>query len=221
MLPVFLLAGFLVGSNGAAGQSSTLQRPDDSEAAFFRRTDGTIQLLRESIGTMSPGELKAERWMQLAELYFQRASRVQLRDVKAFNEKYDQWFESKSTAPEPKLVRSSDVDAEHAAKIYASVLLNYPHAPRAPQARFYLAQTYLLLERTDEAEAAFEQLIATSPDCEYVAQAYEALAQIAFDRHDYEKAREYVEEARAAGYPMPGYLNYMRNIMDLEAPTTR
>ena len=199
--------------SGPADASAFSGYIDDSPA-WFKKTDEAIAQLTDLIRSLPNGDVKATRMIQLAELQWQKSSRLHLRAVREFNKKYDAWFMAGSKGREPKLgnepaeKESDDVMAK-AVKIYEHVIKRYPQNPRGDQAHYYLGQSYLQLAQKDRAIATFKKLTQRYPKSEFIPDAFLALGEFFFDNKKIDDAIE--NYTRATKYPDAknwGYAKY-------------
>lgn len=198
-------------STGPADASAFAGDVDDSPE-WFKKTDEAIAELTDLIRTLPDGDVKATRMIQLAELYWQKASRLHLRAVKQFNKIYDAWFTNNGAQkgiPEPKLNDdASDAVMNKAVTIYEFVIKKYPDNQRGDQAHFYLGQSYLQLGKKEQAVATFKKLVDHYPQSEFIPDAYLGLGEFFFENKqlpeaivNYGKATQY-PNAKNWGYAM-------------------
>lgn len=191
---------------GPADASAFAGDIDDSPE-WFKKTDDAIAQLTDLIRSLPEGDVKATRMIQLAELQWQKSSRLHLKAVKEFNRKYDAWFMRPDGASKGKEPRLQDEPAEkeselvmgRAVKIYEHVIGKYPQNPRGDQAHYYLGQSYLQLGKKDPAIATFKKLTQRYPTSTYIPDAYLALGEFFFENKKLDDAKE--NYTRATKYP--------------------
>ena len=170
----------------------------DDSPEWFKKTDDAILLLTDLIRSLDEGDVKATRMIQLAELQWQKSSRLHLKAVKEHNKKYDDWFLNDGASrgqPEPKLSsqpaeRESDAVMQKAVKIYEHVITKYPKNPRGDQAHYYLGQSYLQLGEKDKAIQTFKKLVARYPQSDFIPDAYLGLGEFFFENKKLDEAHE-------------------------------
>ncbi len=184
----------------------------DTSPEWFKKQEEVIAQLTDLIKTLPDGDIKATRLVQLAELHWQKSSRLHRLAVAKFNKVYDEWFMKDGAAkgiPEPKLDdRQADEVLKRASDIYVLVLKKYPDNSRADQAHYYLGQTYLGQAKKDEALSVFQKLVQRFPQSPYIPDAYLALGEFFFENkmlpqaiENYQKAARY-PNAQNYGYAM-------------------
>ncbi len=203
-------------SQGPADASS-FSGDVDISPAWFTKTDEAIAQLTDLIKSMPDSDPKATRMVQLAELYWQKSSKLHLVAVSKYNKVYDAWFMKDGGSkgiPQPKLTdqpdeKKSDEVMQKAISIYEFVIKKYPNNSRAHQAHYYLGNSYLGLAKKDQAEAVFKKLVTKYPQSEYIPDAYLALGEFYFENKKLPEAIEnYTKAAKHPGYKNKGYAMY-------------
>src|SRR5437588_244876 len=97
----------------------------DKEIIAFETTKGEKELIEE-LGVIIPkiaeGERKADLHFQLAELWWEKARYVSLREVKEYDDAYAKWLE-KREGEEPRIVTArSDSYRKEALQLYQTIL---------------------------------------------------------------------------------------------------
>lgn len=187
---------------GPADASAFAGDVDDSPA-WFKKTDEAIAQLTDLIRSLPEGDIKATRMIQLAELQWQKSSRLHLKAVRDYNKKYDDWFLKDGASKgirQPQLSnepaeKESDAVMQKAVKIYEHVIGKYPRNPKGDEAHYYLGQSYLSLGKKDPAIATFRKLVSRYPQSEFIPDAYLALAEFFFDNKKLDDAEENYRKA--------------------------
>ena len=200
---------------GPADASQFTGDMDDSPE-WFKKTDDAIEQLTDLVRSLPEGDVKATRMIQLAELYWQKSSRLHQRAMKSYNNKYDDWFTKDLAArgvPEPKVgaepsEKESDVVMKKAIAIYEHVIKKFPTNPRGDQAHFYLGQSYLQMAEKDKAIATFKKLVERYPNSAYISDAYLGLGEFFFDNKKVDDAMENYKKAAKPGTKNYGYALY-------------
>jgi len=186
----------------------------DSSPEWFKKTDEVIAQLTDLIKTLPDGDVKATRMIQLAELYWEKASRLHLRSVKQYNKVYDDWFMKNGAEkgiPEPKLDDSqSDAVMNKAVAIYEYVIKKYPNNPMGDQAHYYLGQSYLQLAKKDQAVNTFKKLVERYPKSQFIPDAYLGLGEFFFENKKVDDAIEWYGKATQPQYKMTKNWGYAR-----------
>jgi TolA-binding protein len=173
----------------------------DVSEGWFKKTDEAIRMLTDLIKSMPDSDAKATRMVQLAELHWQKSSKLHLVAMSKHNRLYDEWVAADGARrglPEPQIFshpdeRASAGEMERAIELYKHVISKYPNNSRAHVAHYYLGQTYFGLARDDDAKSVFQRLIEKYPNSEYVPDAYRALYEHYKSHGDLENAQRYYE----------------------------
>lgn len=200
---------------GPADASKFTGDMDDSPA-WFKKTDDAIAQLTDLVRSLPEGDVKATRMIQLAELYWQKSSRLHQRAMKSHNAKYDDWFNRELAAKGVREPRVNDEPAEKesdqvmkkAIAIYEHVIKKFPKNPRGDQAHFYLGQSYLQMAEKEKAIATFKKLVQRYPSSEYISDAYLGLGEFFFDNKKVDDAMENYKKAAKPGSKNYGYALY-------------
>ncbi len=139
------------------------------------------------------GDRKAEMMLRLADLYFQQGRAVYLREMAAFDRKYDACVEDEKCDDQAMFNAGADNDesAEWQNKsitLYTQILNNYPRYARAGDATFYLGMALQDLGRRKEGVKQFVKLTKQYPDSDYVPDAYVNIGEYYFDENNAYKA---------------------------------
>lgn len=156
--PLFLLL-LLSGSGASPALASEFGCQQEHLSADERARLEAIGQLETLLSGRREGEFRAELMLRLADLYFLQARHV-------------------SMSP------TCDTSREWADKsivLYQAILADYPQYSRADEAMFYLAAALYDLDRKEEANAQFSNLVRQYPDSARVPDAWVAIGEYWFE----------------------------------------
>jgi tetratricopeptide (TPR) repeat protein len=152
----------------------------------------SIRRLKELLSRGVEGETKAEMMLRLADLYFQQGRYLYLKEMGAFDVKYEACFNDENCdleGMEPDNSGSNDWQRK-SIKLYESILRNYPRYARADQATFYLGSALQDVGDKGQAVEAFKKLVKLYPQSSFVPDSYVLIGEYFFDNDNaYERSR--------------------------------
>jgi TolA-binding protein len=181
--------------------ASATQVEVERDAAADRKRDQLIEELGVIIPKIAEGERKADLHFQLAELWWEKARYVSMREVKEYDDAYAKWLE-KREGEEPRIITArSDSYRKEALQLYQTILKKYPRYARTDEVLFVVADN--LYETGSKAEAIenYQKLIARTPASKFVPDAYVQMGEHFFQNNDLGHARAAFE--RAASFKLP------------------
>jgi TolA-binding protein len=152
---------------------------------------------------------KFELLLRLGETYVERHDYLRGKEIDSSTKQIEEWQKAgaKGKAPETDNTQSKQ-ELTKAVNSFRKLVTEFPKHPRTDQALFALAQTLSRLGN-DNATMYYEQLLKTYPDSPLVPDAYLALGEHHFDRHqipaaidNYKNAMKYKEHK---AYPYSVY----------------
>jgi TolA-binding protein len=128
-------------------------------------------------------DTKAEMMLRLADLYFQQGRYLYLKEMAAFDKRYEECFNTPNCQPESISADNSGSREwqEKSIKLYEGILKSYPRYTRADQATFFLGSALKDIGKEVEAAEAFKQLVKLYPESEFVADAYVLIGEYYFN----------------------------------------
>jgi TolA-binding protein len=190
-------------------RAATARAADEAahDAAVDGKRDEMIAQLTRILPKLAQGDRKAHLLFQLAELWWEKASYVALREVREYDQRNAAWLaarssDAKSAGPEPRMsTAASDGYRKEALVLYQAVLHDYPEYPRRDELLFVLA--YNQYEMGDRAAAlrSYQALIDQFPASRFVPDAYVQMGEQYFQRNDLARARAAFE--KAASFRLP------------------
>ena len=177
------------------------------DVAIERKRDEMIAQLQRILPKVEQGARKADLSFQLAELWWEKAKSVALREVREYDQRYAAWLaarekDEKSAGPEPKVsTGASDGHRREALALYQAILRDSPDYPRRDELLFVLAYNqYEIGDRTG-ALRSYQALIEQFPGSRFVPDAYVQLGEHHFQHNDLQRARAAFE--KAASFHLP------------------
>ncbi|TMA27533.1 MAG: tetratricopeptide repeat protein [Deltaproteobacteria bacterium] len=171
------------------------------DAAADRKRDELIEELGVIIPKIAEGERKADLHFQLAELWWEKARYVSLREVKEYDDAYAKWLE-KREGEEPRIVTArSDSYRKEALQLYQTILKKYPRYARTDEVLFVVAYNRYEIGAKAEAIESYQTLIARYPASKFVPDAYVQMGEHFFQNNDLGHARDAFE--KAASFKLP------------------
>jgi len=175
-------------------------------AAEAKRME-SIQRLKELLASGVEGDTKAEMMLRLADLYFQQGRYLYLKEMAAFDVKYDKCFNTDGCeADKMQADNSGSRDwQQKSIKLYEAILGNYPRYARADQATFYLGSAQWDINQRESAVESFKRLVKLYPQSDFVPDAYVLLGEYFFETNNaygalsaYQKASAFKDHPKFA-----------------------
>lgn len=199
----------------SARQASGSGQSEEFEKAAQAKRLESIKYLKEILGgeDAPQGETRAEMLLRLADLYFQEGRFLYLREMEAYDKKYDACFNDEACAKTIDQMKPDNTESQKwqndSIKLYQQILRSYPRYRRADEATFYMASALQDIGRREEAVDAFTSVTKQYPESAYVPDAFVNIGEYYFDTNEafkaltaYKKATAYKDSA------MYGFANY-------------
>ncbi|MCA1829834.1 MAG: tetratricopeptide repeat protein [Myxococcales bacterium] len=182
-------------------KAPTTEDDVERDAAAAKKRDELIADLKTIIPKIPDGEKKADLYFQLAELWWEKARYVYLRENKEYDDAYAKWMEKREGA-EPKVdTHVSDGHRREALRIYQIILKNYPSYERKDEVLFVVAYNLYEAGQKQEAIQNYNTLIKQYPQSRFVPDAYVQMGEHFFQANDLTRARAAFE--KAASFKLP------------------
>ena len=193
-----------------AAAPAAAKPPSDESAhddAIARKRDEMIAQVQRILPKLEQGARKADLSFQLAELWWEKAKSVALREVREYDQRYAAWLaardkDEKSAGPEPKVsTAASDGYRKEALALYQTILRDVPDYPRRDELLFVLAYNQYEIGDRPGALRSYQALIEQFPGSRFVPDAYVQMGEHYFQHNDLEHARAAFE--KAASFRLP------------------
>jgi len=177
------------------------------DEAIERKRDEMIAQLQRLLPKVEQGARKADLSFQLAELWWEKAKSVALREVREYDQRYAAWLaarekDEKSAGPEPKVATgASDGYRKEALVLYQAILRDSPEYPRRDELLFVLAYNQYEIGDRGGALRSYQALIEQYPGSRFVPDAYVQMGEHHFQHNDLKGARAAFE--KAASFRLP------------------
>ena len=174
------------------------------ELANQKRQEAIAQLKKILAEQELPPDTKAEMLMRLAELYWEQSKYEYNQEMKAFDKKYEKWFnlpdDQQKKTPEPVIeTTTSSAYTRKAIENYRIILQNYPNYGRVDEALFFLAFSLNDIGEDRDALQMYSKLVKSYPKSDFVPDSYNAIGEYYFNNNNAFKALQAYK--RAAQYP--------------------
>lgn len=138
-----------------------------------------------------------ELTLRLGELHVERADYLRDLEIQTYVKEYEQWEKSdpktRSAKPPVAVYKNSDASLYNATQIFRKLVNKFPKHPRTDAVLYALGNTLGRLN-DDNAVNYYKQMIKSHPKSPLVPDAWLALGEFYFDKHDIKSARESYEK---------------------------
>ncbi len=149
----------------------------------------------DQLVSQTKGARRFELLLRKGELLVERHDYMRDREIEEYTEEYDQWEQNGKKGPGPKINHSgSKGELTKAANSFRQLVNEFPKHPRTDAALYALAKTLSRLDN-DNSVAYYNQLIRTFPKSPLIPDAYLALGEYYFDKHNIPEAMKNYKSA--------------------------
>jgi TolA-binding protein len=197
------------GERAASAAPATTSSAEDAalDAAIDGKRDEMIAQLTRILPKLEQGARKSDLLFQLAELWWEKAKAVSLREVRDYDQRNAAWLaarekDDKSAGAEPRMsTAASDGYRKQALALYQQILRDDPAYSRRDELLFVLAYNQYEIGDRAGALTSYQALIDQYPASRFVPDAYVQLGEQYFQHNDLAHARAAFE--KAASFRLP------------------
>ena len=155
----------------------------------------TISSIQKMLKSKVNATRKFELYLRLGEVFAERGDYLRSVEIRTWTRMYDKWSKGGKKGREPKLTHKiSKKELLKSAAAFRKLMRLYPKHPRVDAAIFSLAKTLARLDNS-KAETYFLKLIKDYPNSMLMPDAYLALGEYYFDKHNIVKAKQAYKKA--------------------------
>ena len=158
-----------------------------AERAADAKRDEAIRLLRQFLASKPTGDGRAEGLFKLAELLWEDARRTYITRMDAWERKVEACRQRRSACRG--MPREPEMDLREPEKLYRTILEDHPRYRRRDLVLYLVGFAAREDDRTEEALAVFQQLIAEHPDSPLYADAWMMIGENSFSLGKWQEAR--------------------------------
>ncbi len=171
------------------------------DALADRKRDELIRDLQAIIPRMKPTDRRADLEFQLAELWWEKARRASLEEVRRYDETDEAWLRDRKGA-EPKIdVGESEGYRKQALRLYQEILDDYPGYERRDEVLFVSAHNLYESGDREQGVRRYQALVEGYPQSRFAPDAWVQMGEHWFNVNDLARARAAYEKAASFRVP--------------------